>query len=1103
MTQTATRTRVSALTYIFGFCLVGLFSSSASALKFMPLGDSITRGSSSCSYRTPLIDLLDNAGCDYQMVGSMLQPAGNYPSSCNVTTAFHEGHGGWRTGSFLNSDGGSTSLLRTYVDSAAPDVVMLHIGSNDMNRDGGDPGSYNPSTNSGTNTIGRIVDMIDEIYLEAPSATILVANLIPWPADPVVNNKIGLLRQEVEAMVADRRAEGDAIRLVDVESGFTNAMLQADLIHPNATGDAFIAEKWHAAIQSEGLCSAAPSNRIEAEDGLLAGLMQVGGDTAASGSAYVSSPSIGTGSDYVDLTFTVSQTGTYSLNARTYALNGNQNSFYVEVGESDRWLWDIPTGSYITSNVSDRGNGQISVYLTEGTHTVRVMSREPEARLDWLELIYTGSNGGGDVDGDGHANNVDHYPNDSTRWDDENPPPPPPPSSGLLQEAESGSLSGSMSIGTDGSTTYVVSGNASGYVDLTFNVTQSGAYRMLARTYAATGEQNSFFVEVGDSDQWLWDTPRGYNTSQIKDRGNGFVSVYLEAGMHTVRVLRRETGTRLDWLELQFTGSDEGGDVDGDGYANNIDDYPNDSARWDDGGSPPPANTRPVVSIATPSNNSSFDEEDTVTFTATANDAEEGDLGVSLSWISSRDGFLGSGASLSTDALSAGSHTITASVTDQSGSGLTGSATVTLQVSGQNSGSAITLSILGDSTTRTSAANSNFGGETFMRVKAYGEKFSFLDFDVSGLGSSVESAVLNLYVQDLRTAGSLLVHPIQSSWTEFDITHNNRPVLGAAQITYNLGAADEGSYVQIDVTALVQQWAASPGTAFGIGLTTTDSLHALFDTREAGNAAFIEVTTDNGAPINARPVVSISTPSDNSGFDEEDLVSFTATAIDAEEGDLGTSVSWSSSQDGFLGLGASLATDALSIGNHTITANVTDQGGSGLTGSAAITVQITSESSGSSTTLISAGDSTTRTSNPNSNFGDETFMRVKAYGEKFSFIEFDVSGLGTTVGSAVLNLYVQDLRTAGTLLVHPIQSSWEEFGITHNNKPDLDAAQAAHSLSASDEGGYVQIDITALLQQWAAFPGTAFGIGLTTADSLHALFDTIEAGNSAFIEVSN
>ncbi len=413
-----------------------------------------------------------------------------------------------------------------------------------------------------------------------------------------------------------------------------------------------------------------------------------------------------------------------------------------------------------------------------------------------------------------------------------------------------------------------------------------------------------------------------------------------------------------------------------------------------------------------------------------------------------------------------------------------------------------TFNAVADSTTRTSHPNSNFGDETFMRVKAFGEKFSFVDFDVSSLGTTVGSAVLNLYVQDLRTAGTLLVHPIQSSWTEFGITHNNKPGLGAAQAALSLSTSDEGGYVQIDITTLVQQWAASPGSAFGIGLTTTDSLHALFDTIEAGNAAFIEASTDGGPPANTRPMVSISTPSDNSSFDEEDVVSFIATANDAEEGDLGVSLSWTSSRDGFLGSGASLSTDALSVGSHTITASVTDQGGSGLTGSATIALQITSESGGSSATLNAVGDSTTRTSHPSSNFGDETFMRVKAFGEKFSFVDFDVSSLGTTVGSAVLNLYVQDLRTAGTLLVHPIQSSWTEFGITHNNKPGLGAAQAALSLSTSDEGGYVQIDITTLVQQWAASPGSAFGIGLTTTDSLHALFDTIEAGNAAFIEVS-
>lgn len=96
------------------------------------------------------------------------------------------------------------------------------------------------------------------------------------------------------------------------------------------------------------------------------------------------------------------------------------------------------------------------------------------------------------------------------------------------------------------------------------------------------------------------------------------------------------------------------------------------------GGGGGPANTAPSVSIATPANNASFTQGDSVSFAASASDNEDGNLSGSITWTSSRDGVIGTGASFSTTSLSVGSHTVTASVTD-SGS-LSGSDTVSVTI---------------------------------------------------------------------------------------------------------------------------------------------------------------------------------------------------------------------------------------------------------------------------------------------------------------------------------------------------------------------------------------------------------------------------------------
>jgi hypothetical protein len=79
----------------------------------------------------------------------------------------------------------------------------------------------------------------------------------------------------------------------------------------------------------------------------------------------------------------------------------------------------------------------------------------------------------------------------------------------------------------------------------------------------------------------------------------------------------------------------------------------------------PALDQRPLVTIDTPSDGSAFNEGDSISFGGSASDPEDGDLTANLSWSSSLDGSIGSGGSFSTT-LSAGTHTITASVSDSS-----------------------------------------------------------------------------------------------------------------------------------------------------------------------------------------------------------------------------------------------------------------------------------------------------------------------------------------------------------------------------------------------------------------------------------------------------
>jgi len=88
-------------------------------------------------------------------------------------------------------------------------------------------------------------------------------------------------------------------------------------------------------------------------------------------------------------------------------------------------------------------------------------------------------------------------------------------------------------------------------------------------------------------------------------------------------------------------------------------------------------NLPPTVAITSPADGASFSEAVSVTFSGTATDDQDGNLGPSLVWTSSIDGVIGSGTQFSTTTLSVGPHTITAEVTDSDGA----SASASIQVS--------------------------------------------------------------------------------------------------------------------------------------------------------------------------------------------------------------------------------------------------------------------------------------------------------------------------------------------------------------------------------------------------------------------------------------
>ena len=153
----------------------------------------------------------------------------------------HEGYNGHRADHFLtglNNFAGNNEGASVAVNRFNPDLVLLHLGTNDMLQN-----------QNIADTVAEI-DQIISIILDA-GADVLVANVIPVFrfGTEVSAQQLGDQLQRYVAQLGNSR-----VRIVDVRSGYTNAMMLSDNLHPNREGEAHIARAFFNAVQNTGNC---------------------------------------------------------------------------------------------------------------------------------------------------------------------------------------------------------------------------------------------------------------------------------------------------------------------------------------------------------------------------------------------------------------------------------------------------------------------------------------------------------------------------------------------------------------------------------------------------------------------------------------------------------------------------------------------------------------------------------------------------------------------------------------------------------------------------------------------------------------------------------
>lgn len=212
-------------------------------VRIMPLGDSITKGDGSVlldGYRKKLYeDLTARFGAEWIRVNMVGSQEGGPPDFDND----HEGHGGFLTEG--GREGGILPNLYDWLDQSSADLILLHIGTNDLSG-----GRQHPA---------KLYRILDEIDRWDPKAEVVLARIINRvPGNETTTD----YNRQIVDMLEEYRT-GDRVAVVDQELALDYTRDLADSIHPNDRGYAKMADVWYAAAERSvaQLCSGRPKFR--------------------------------------------------------------------------------------------------------------------------------------------------------------------------------------------------------------------------------------------------------------------------------------------------------------------------------------------------------------------------------------------------------------------------------------------------------------------------------------------------------------------------------------------------------------------------------------------------------------------------------------------------------------------------------------------------------------------------------------------------------------------------------------------------------------------------------------------------------------------------
>jgi hypothetical protein len=231
------------LASLFGF--LSIASPAFSATKIMPLGDSIT-GSPGCWRAYLWRQLQSNGYTDIDMVGTLPESGCGFSYDGN-----NEGHGGFSVVNIANQN-----LLPGWLSATNPDIVLVHLGTNDI---------WGGRTTSAI--LNAYTKIVQQMRAKNPKMKIIVAKIIPMDSARSCGNcgsAVVALNNAIPAWANNLTTSNSPITLVDQWTGFSTASDTYDGVHPTDGGHQKMANKMYpvlaAALKNNSSSSGAQCN---------------------------------------------------------------------------------------------------------------------------------------------------------------------------------------------------------------------------------------------------------------------------------------------------------------------------------------------------------------------------------------------------------------------------------------------------------------------------------------------------------------------------------------------------------------------------------------------------------------------------------------------------------------------------------------------------------------------------------------------------------------------------------------------------------------------------------------------------------------------------